>query len=106
MPEQAIVLKAKYGLVVITGCAHHGILEIIEKIKAKFPGYSIYLVLGGFHLMESDKRIIETIVKNFKKMGIKKVGPAHCTGKTATELFKKEYKDNFVEVKAGKILEV
>jgi 7,8-dihydropterin-6-yl-methyl-4-(beta-D-ribofuranosyl)aminobenzene 5'-phosphate synthase len=106
MPEQAIVLKTANGITVITGCAHPGILKIVEKIKVKFPGESIYFVLGGFHLMESDKRIIEIIAENFKKMGITKSGPTHCTGRAAIELFKEEYKDNFVEVKAGKIIEI
>ena len=106
MPEQAVLLKTANGITVITGCAHPGILKIVEKAKIKFPHEPVYLVLGGFHLMESDNRTTEIVVEGFKKMGIKKVGPTHCTGRTATELFKKEYKDNFVEVKVGKIIEV
>jgi len=106
MAEQAMVVKTNNGLTVITGCAHPGILKILEKVKAKFPNEPIYFVLGGFHLMESDRRAIEIIAENFKKMGIIKVGPTHCSGLQAEEIFKKIYQDNFVEIKIGEVLEV
>ncbi|TRZ83848.1 MBL fold metallo-hydrolase [bacterium] len=106
MPEQAIVLKTGNGLTVITGCAHPGILKMVEKVKAKFPTKCIYLVLGGFHLMESDKRAIEIVTENFKKMGIIKAGPTHCSGKTAEDIFKKVYGPDFIELKVGQSLEI
>jgi len=106
MPEQAIVLKTGNGLTVITGCAHPGILKMVKKAKAKFPAERIYLVLGGFHLMESDKRAIEIVAENFKKMGIIKAGPTHCSGKEAEEIFENKYGDNFISVKAGQILNI
>ncbi|MFA4991032.1 MAG: MBL fold metallo-hydrolase [Candidatus Omnitrophota bacterium] len=101
MPEQAIVLKTKNGLTMITGCAHPGILKIIGKVKAKFPDEPVYLVLGGFHLTESDTRAVEIVVENFKKMGVIKAGPTHCSGETAEGIFKKQYKKNCITVKAG-----
>ena len=106
MAEQVMVLKTDNGLSVITGCAHPGILKILEKVKAKFSNEPIYFVLGGFHLMESDRHAIEIIAENFKKMGIIKVGPTHCSGPQAEEIFKKIYQDNFVEIKTGEVLEV
>lgn len=106
MAEQAAVLKTKNGLTVITGCAHPGILKMVEKAKAKFSAEPIYLVLGGFHLMESDKRAIEIVADNFKKMGIIKAGPTHCSGEAAEGLFKKYYAENFVSIKTGQEIEV
>jgi len=106
MAEQAIVLKTKNGLTVITGCAHPGILKIAEKAKTKFPDEPLYLVLGGFHLMESDKRAIEIVVENFKKMGVIKAGPTHCSGVEAADIFKKYYGEDFVSIKVGEDLEV
>ena len=106
MPEQAVVLKTRNGLTVITGCAHPGILKIAEKVKAKFPDEPIYFVLGGFHLMESDKRAIEIVAENFQKMGIIKAAPTHCSGDTAEGIFKRYYEGNFVSIKAGQEIEV
>jgi len=106
MAEQALVLKTKNGLTIITGCAHPGILKMVEKAKTKFPDESIYLVLGGFHLMESDKRVIEIVAENFKKMNIIKAGPTHCSGDMAEGIFKEIYNGNFVSIKAGQEIEV
>ncbi|MDD5155846.1 MAG: MBL fold metallo-hydrolase, partial [Candidatus Omnitrophica bacterium] len=106
MPEQAVVLKAKNGLTVITGCAHPGILKMVEKARTKFRNEPVYFVLGGFHLMESDKQAIEIVVENFKKMGIIKAGPMHCSGEAAEDIFKKHYGSNFAPIKAGQEIEV
>ena len=106
MPEQAIVLKTKNGLTIITGCAHPGTLKVVDKVKAKFHGKTIYFVLGGFHLMKSDKRAIEILAENFKKIGVIKTGPTHCSGEIAEGIFKKYYKENFVVIKVGQEIEV
>jgi len=106
MPEQAVVLKTKNGLTIITGCAHPGILKIVEKAKLKFPDEPIYFVLGGFHLMESDKRGIEIVAEKFKKIGVIKTGPTHCSGEAAEDIFKKYYEGNFMAIKTGQDMEV
>ncbi len=106
MPEQALVVKTKNGITAITGCAHPGIIKIVEKIKSESPSEQFYLVFGGFHLMNKDKRTISTIVDTFKELGIKKVGPTHCSGKEAERIFEEKYQDNFISVKAGQILDI
>lgn len=107
MPEQALVLKTKNGISIITGCAHPGILKMVEKIKAKFPAEPIYFVMGGFHLMEADRRAVEIIVGNFKKIGIIKIGPTHCTGQEQANILKKYYKaKDFIDIKVGREMEV
>ena len=106
MAEQAMVLKTKNGITIITGCAHPGVLKMVEKVKTKFPKEPIYLVSGGFHLMESDKRAIEIVAENFKKLGIIKAGPTHCSGREAAVIFKEKYGKNFISVKTGQIFKV
>ena len=106
MPEQALVIRSEKGLTVITGCAHPGIVKMLKKIKEKFPEDQFYLVFGGFHLANKDKRETEIIVNSFKEMNIEKVGPTHCTGKEQEAIFEKVYKDNCISVKVGQIIEV
>lgn len=105
MPEQALVIKTRKGITVLTGCAHPGAVKIIEKVKQNISG-NIYLVLGGFHLMGRHKKTIQSIVDRFKQLKIKKVAPTHCSGKNAMRLFKKRYGSNFIEVKVGETVEV
>ncbi|MBL7130977.1 MAG: MBL fold metallo-hydrolase [Candidatus Omnitrophica bacterium] len=105
MPEQALVLETREGLTILTGCAHPGIIKIIENVKQNISG-NIYLVLGGFHLMGRHKKTVTPIINRFKQLEIEKVAPSHCTGKATTRLFQEEYGDNFIEVKVGQTLEV
>ena len=50
IPEQSLAIRTTKGIVVITGCAHPGIVNILEKAKNSFPDELIYLAMGGFHL--------------------------------------------------------
>lgn len=106
MPEQAVVLKTENGLSVITGCAHPGILEILGEVRKHFKKEQLFFVMGGFHLLEKDTGEIAFIVDRFKTMKVEKVGPCHCSGPGAEKIFAKEYGENFVMVKAGKIVSI
>jgi len=105
-PEQALVIKTARGVGIITGCSHPGIIRILDKVKSQFPRENIYIVIGGFHLLQDTTASIRKIVSGFKKRGVKKVGPAHCAGRDASLLFKEAYKKDFVDIKAGQIIEV
>lgn len=106
MAEQALVLKTTNGISVITGCAHPGIITMLENVKNNFPGENIHLVMGGFHLKDADKQAIDSVISNFLQMKVALAGPAHCSGDAAEEEFKKTYLENFISVKAGDSIEV
>jgi 7,8-dihydropterin-6-yl-methyl-4-(beta-D-ribofuranosyl)aminobenzene 5'-phosphate synthase len=106
LPEQALVVKGKKGVSVITGCAHPGIIRILKNVKKKFDVDKIYMVLGGFHLGGLDRSKIDKLIKEFKDLGVEKVGPAHCTGDKAERIFKGKYGKNFIQVKSGSVIEL
>jgi len=106
LPEQALVAKTKNGITIITGCAHPGITKMLKKVTKNFPRQKLNLVLGGFHLQGKSQQTIQSIVGSFGKIGVKKVGPTHCSGEKAKELFKNRYGKNFLAVKVGQTIEV
>ena len=106
MPEQALYIKTDNGLTIITGCAHPGIIKIVEKAKSIFPREDIYSVFGGFHLQHKSREELDGIVDNFRNLGVKRAGPTHCSGKEAEDVFKDFYKDNFITADSGVSLEV
>jgi len=106
MPEQALILKTENGISVITGCAHPGILKILDEIKKKFKKERLFLVMGGFHLLDEDKRVLDFIVSEFKDAGVEKAGPTHCSGPKAEAAFAAEYGENFIHVRAGMTIEI
>jgi 7,8-dihydropterin-6-yl-methyl-4-(beta-D-ribofuranosyl)aminobenzene 5'-phosphate synthase len=101
--EQSLIILTDKGLIIITGCAHPGIVEIINKAKDLMKN-NILLLMGGFHLGGKGGGELGKIVSSLKKLGVRYIGPCHCTGDGARALFKKEYKDNFIHVGVGKII--
>ena len=102
--EQSLVLDTEKGLVVITGCAHPGVVNIAKKTKQILPHKNIYIVMGGFHLSGASDSKLRSIIKGFRDIGVQKVAPSHCSGDRCRELFKEEYKEDYVESGVGKII--
>jgi len=103
--EQSLIIKTDKGLVVITGCAHPGIMNIVRKAK-EVTKEDLYLVIGGFHLGGASDADLMQIVNVFRELNVKKVGPCHCSGDRCRELFEEEYKDDFIEVGVGREIKV
>ena len=106
MSEQALVVKGAKGFSVITGCAHPGVVAIIDSVKSKLKMKNIYMTFGGFHLDGLDREGIDGVITQLKKMGVKKVGPTHCTGERAKRMFRGKYHENYIPVKAGEIIQL
>jgi len=98
--EQALVIQAGRGLVVVTGCAHPGVTEMVAQAK-ELSGEPVYLVLGGFHLGSKGDTQIEAIIASFREMGVARVAPCHCTGDRAIAMFEAEYGDDFIQAGVG-----
>ncbi|MFA6378874.1 MAG: hypothetical protein WCX16_03730, partial [Candidatus Omnitrophota bacterium] len=101
--EQAIVVKIKQGLAVITGCAHPGITQIVDKVIKDF-GQPVSWVVGGFHLKDVDRKEIESIALRLKEIGVQKVVPLHCTGRVAQGIFKNVFGKDYVSLKEKRFL--
>jgi 7,8-dihydropterin-6-yl-methyl-4-(beta-D-ribofuranosyl)aminobenzene 5'-phosphate synthase len=100
IPEQALILRTDHGMVILTGCAHPGIVQIVEQ-AIMLTNDPVYLVMGGFHLGGASTSQIASIVDKFKKLGVEKVAPSHCTGDQAMNMFRDEYGDDFIESGVG-----
>ena len=95
--ELVASLKTSKGLVVITGCSHNGVMNMVDAVKKKYPNEPIISVLGGFHLMgipllKNSMSIspaeVEQIAKEILDSGIEKTYTMHCTGPTAYGIMK------------------
>lgn len=103
--EESLIVKTSKGLIVITGCAHPGIVKIIERAKELLKT-DVYLVLGGFHLCWMNRSQVRRIISGVKKADCKKVAPCHCSGDLARKQFEKVYGKDFICVGAGKTITI
>ncbi len=94
-PELSLAMKTEKGVVLITGCSHSKVEEIVRATKA-YTGGNIELVEGGFHLLPYDAVYITNIAHLMKDdLGVRRVAPAHCTGNLAFKIFREIYADNY-----------
>ncbi|MCI9396855.1 MAG: MBL fold metallo-hydrolase [Lachnospiraceae bacterium] len=82
--EVCLVLEDPKGLIVIAGCSHPGILNMLETVRSRF-GRPVYAVFGGSHLVEADEDRLSGMIDIIRDMGIRMAGFNHCTGDEAQE---------------------
>jgi 7,8-dihydropterin-6-yl-methyl-4-(beta-D-ribofuranosyl)aminobenzene 5'-phosphate synthase len=105
LKEESLVVKTSKGLVVITGCAHPGIVRIVKKAREMLET-EVFLALGGFHLGGMSSQGLGEIVNEVRGQGVKNVAPCHCSGDLARRLFKEVYGENFVLTGVGKRIKI
>lgn len=96
LDDQAIVLNIKNaGLLVITGCAHAGVINTIKYARQITQVDKLYGVIGGFHLSPMvDSEITEKTISALKEMNPEIIVPMHCSGIYAISRFIQTFKDN------------
>jgi 7,8-dihydropterin-6-yl-methyl-4-(beta-D-ribofuranosyl)aminobenzene 5'-phosphate synthase len=103
--EQSLIVKTRDGIVIITGCAHPGVVKIVERAKQLVKG-DVLLVMGGFHLGGKSEREIQEIVASFKELGVLHAGPCHCSGDRARRLFREAYGEDFLQIGVGGVITI
>jgi 7,8-dihydropterin-6-yl-methyl-4-(beta-D-ribofuranosyl)aminobenzene 5'-phosphate synthase len=104
--DLSLVLDTPKGLVLILGCAHSGMINIIHHVIEKTGKEKLHAILGGTHLDFLTSGQLEESIKSLKKMEIEKIGVSHCTGMKASLRLQQEFGDRFFQGCVGNLLEV
>ena len=100
--DQAIGINLKgKGLVVLSGCAHSGIVNTVNQVRNISGMDRVHAIVGGFHLGGASDEEINRTVDQIKSIGPQLVIPSHCTGFQAKSKFAQEMPDEFVEGVVG-----
>lgn len=102
MDDSGLAVKTTKGLVVISGCAHAGICNMILHAQKVTGVEKTHAVIGGLHLQNDDKTTRKTI-DWLKSMEVEQVIPSHCTALTAQSAILRDY--SFIQVKTGNLIE-
>ena len=101
--ESGVVLETESGPVLITGCAHPGIVEMVKAASA-LAGRPVVTVMGGFHLASASADDVERIIRELTALGVERCGPAHCTGEAATSRMRAAFAAGFIEMGVGSVV--
>ncbi len=96
--DSAIVANVENkGLVILSGCAHTGIINTVHYAKELTEVEQLYVVMGGFHLTGADfEPIIEPTTKALKNLDPQHIIPTHCTGRNAIMHLEMEMPEKFL----------
>lgn len=101
--EQALIILTDEGSIIVTGCAHPGVVEIVERTR-KIYNKDVVLLAGGFHLLMDHESSIHDKAVRLQELGVRHVAPSHCTGGEAREVFAKVYGKRFLKSGLGRTI--
>lgn len=104
--DLALIIDTDFGLVVILGCGHRGIVNTLRHAQKLTGKEMIYAAIGGIHLFRASDEQIEMTITELQSMGIQKLGVSHCTGFKASARLAQEFPGVFFQNNAGTRIEL
>ncbi len=102
--DQSLILDSERGLILILGCAHSGMINIINYVTERTGKDKFYAIVGGTHLDFLTPEQLEESIKTLKRIKIEKIGVCHCTGMRAAFRLQQEFGDRFFYGHVGSFL--
>ena len=103
--ELTLAIKRPDGLLLVDGCSHSGVDEILRAASSIDP--RLHILFGGLHLVTTPEDEIDRLVENLKtKWKIEKIAPGHCTGEPAFYRMQKAFSANYIYAGVGTYIEV
>ncbi|MFH0847281.1 MAG: MBL fold metallo-hydrolase [Chloroflexota bacterium] len=103
MDDLAIVITTEDGLIVVSGCAHRGIVNTIYQAQKVTGVKKVKMVIGGTHLIRTSPERIKKTIAVFIELGLEKIGVSHCTGMPAAVALSQAFGEKFFFNNAGTI---
>ncbi len=102
LPEVSLAVKSNDDKwILIDGCSHSGVAEIVEKTN-EYLNTDVDGIIGGFHMSRySDEQLNQIATKMKNELDVNWVSPTHCTGENAQAFFKEIYQDNYKKFDLG-----
>jgi len=82
--DMSMIINTPQGMIVITGCGHAGIANILNSAQKLLPGTKVHAVIGGLHLYAADEKKLVWTAEKMRASGVQYLLAAHCTGLEAT----------------------
>jgi 7,8-dihydropterin-6-yl-methyl-4-(beta-D-ribofuranosyl)aminobenzene 5'-phosphate synthase len=100
--ELAMVFAVKdRGLVILSGCAHIGIVNIVKQALNMTGISKIHAIIGGFHLVNAQSSLVDRYIEDIRGFAPDYIVPTHCTGFETVTRFAREMPEQFILNTAG-----
>ncbi|MFC2009113.1 MBL fold metallo-hydrolase [Chloroflexota bacterium] len=102
--DQSLFLKTDRGLVIVLGCAHRGMINVIRHSMKLAAMDKVYMVVGGTHLGPASSEQVSKSIAALKEIGVEHIGVSHCTGLPRAAILAREFGDSFFYNNCGTTL--
>ena len=102
--DQSLYIRTDLGLIVILGCAHRGMINIIHHARELMNSERIYMVIGGTHLSPASGAQVDKTIQALREMDIQWLGVSHCTGLPVAARLAGEFEGRFFFNSAGTVI--
>lgn len=101
--EQALIIQTAEGLVIVSGCAHRGIINTILHAIKITGEKRVHTVIGGTHLYPKKQPDVDKTIVELRSMGIEHIGVSHCTGMNAAMQLSSALRERFFLNNTGSV---
>lgn len=103
-PELSLVIESPEGQILLVGCSHPGIEQILESIQSS--SRPVRLLVGGLHWLSLPNAEIERLTRALRtRWNVASVAPGHCTGEVGFSILQREYGEQYVHAGVGTVIE-
>jgi len=101
--DASLVMDTYSGAVLLLGCAHAGLKNILYHVRRQLGIDRVHTVIGGTHLGPADKSETMAAIEALEEFKVEQIAPAHCTGTGPAEVLRAHFGSRFVEAAAGMV---
>lgn len=102
LAEQALIIDRGSDLVIVVGCSHHGIENIVERAYNITEKKRVKLVIGGLHIFSGEQGLC--VARKLMDLGVEGISPMHCTGINAKSAMREIYGEKYIPNGSGKVI--
>lgn len=102
--DLSIFIITDIGLVIVLGCGHRGVINILRHGMQVMGTEDLYMVVGGTHLISADKSRLGKTIQALQEMKPRWIGTSHCTGFAAAAAVYHEFPDSFFLNSSGSVI--
>jgi 7,8-dihydropterin-6-yl-methyl-4-(beta-D-ribofuranosyl)aminobenzene 5'-phosphate synthase len=103
--DQSLYIRTELGLIVMLGCAHRGMINIITHARKLMDTERVHMVIGGTHLSRASEEQVDKTVQSLKEMDVRWLGVSHCTGLEVAARLAGEFPGRFFFNTAGTVIQ-
>ncbi|MBN2078363.1 MAG: MBL fold metallo-hydrolase [Spirochaetes bacterium] len=103
--DVSLLIETDSGPVVLLGCAHAGIVEILNDLAERSGHKEFHAVIGGTHLETAPEEYVKKAMETLRAYKVKKIAVSHCTGFARAAQFATEFPESFATASTGAVFE-